>query len=116
MRLDTSTPDARERSAGGRLRPAVDLKAALRVHVAEVVLMAAIVTGLLCVPAGAVLAGVLFLLDIPLLGFVTFGGALNGFQAALTWWIFGFLPALGYAAYLLRLEPNRVVKSSDVPR
>ena len=26
MRLDTSTPDARERSAGGRLRPAVDLK------------------------------------------------------------------------------------------
>lgn len=26
MRLDTSTPDARERSAGGRLRPAADLK------------------------------------------------------------------------------------------
>ena len=63
--------------------------------------MAAIVTGLLFVPAGAVLAVVLFLLDIPLLGFVTFGGALNGFQAALTWWIFGFLPALGYAAHLL---------------
>lgn len=63
--------------------------------------MAAIVTGLLCVPAGALLAGVLFVLEIPLLGFVTFGGALNGFQAALTWWIFGFIPALGYAAYLL---------------
>lgn len=63
--------------------------------------MAAIVTGLLCVPAGALLAAVLFLLGIPLLGFVTFGGALNGYQAALAWWILGFLPALGYAAYLL---------------
>ena len=78
--------------------------------------MATIVTGLLCVPAGALLAAVLFLLDIPLLGFVTLGGSLNGFQAALTWWIFGFLPALGYAAYLLRLKPNRVVKSSEAPR
>ena len=37
--------------------------------------MAAIVTSLLCVPAGALLAGVLFLLGIPLLSFVTFDGA-----------------------------------------
>ena len=63
--------------------------------------MAAFVTGLFSVPSESLLAGVVFGLAAPLLGFVTFGGALNGFQAALTWWIFGFIPALGYAAYLL---------------
>ena len=64
-------------------------------------MMAAIVTTLLCVPAGALLAAALFLADIPLRAFVTFGGALNPFLGVMAWWLAGFLPALVYAAYLL---------------
>jgi hypothetical protein len=73
----------------------------MRAYIGEVMGMAAIVTSLLCVPVGALLAGLLFLAGISLHAFATFGGALDGPQALLAWWVLGFLPALGYATYLV---------------
>jgi hypothetical protein len=68
----------------------------------QLTVMAAIVTTLMCGPVGALLAWFCFaVLDISLHAFVTFGGALNGFQGLLVWWALGFLPALAYAAYVL---------------
>ena len=66
--------------------------------------MATIVTTLFWVPLAAVLAGVLFLVGSSLLALVTFGGALNAFLGAAAWWLIGFLPALGYAAYVMPWE------------
>lgn len=65
-------------------------------------MMAAIVTTLLFVPAAALLAGLLFLFDVPLHAFLTFDGALNPVHAVLAWWALGFLPAAGYAGYVLQ--------------
>jgi hypothetical protein len=73
----------------------------MRAYIGEVTLMAAIVTSLLCVPVGALLAGLLYVAGISLYAFATFGGALDGFLALLAWWLLGFLPALGYSAYLV---------------
>lgn len=74
---------------------------ALRGYLGEVLSMAAIVTTLLWVPAGVVLAGVLFVFGTSLHAFVTFGGAIGGVLGVATWWAIGFVPALGYAAYVL---------------
>jgi hypothetical protein len=75
--------------------------AELRSYVGEVALMAAIVTTLLCVPAGALLAGLLFLFGTSLRAFVTFGGGLNAVQGIVVWWLLCLLPALVYVAYVL---------------
>lgn len=63
--------------------------------------MAAIVTTLLCLPGAALLAGLLFLVGIPFYAFVTFGGTFNEFQGLLAWWAVAFLPALAYTVYVL---------------
>jgi hypothetical protein len=74
--------------------------------ISQLTVMAAIVTTLMCGPVGALLALFCFaVLDISLHAFVTFGGALNGFQGLLVWWALGFLPALAYAAYVLPWSP-----------
>lgn len=62
-------------------------------------LMAAIVATLMCLPVGAILALSAFaVFGISFDAFLTFGGALNGFQGLLAWWTLGFLAALPYAA------------------
>jgi hypothetical protein len=63
--------------------------------------MAAIVTTLFCIPAGVLLAGLLFLFGTSPDAFVTFGGALNAVQGIVVWWVLCFLPALVYVAYVL---------------
>lgn len=63
--------------------------------------MTAVLSALLLVPVGAVLAALLFLFGASLLPLVTFGGALNAFQGAAAWWMIGCLPALAYCAYAL---------------
>jgi hypothetical protein len=65
----------------------------------QIALMAAIVTTLLCVPVGALLA----LLSAVLLGvsvhsFVTFGERLHAVGGLFVWWALAFVPAFGYAA------------------
>ncbi|MGH8692009.1 MAG: hypothetical protein ACREUS_13380 [Burkholderiales bacterium] len=63
--------------------------------------MAAIVTTLLFVPAGALLAGLLFLTGFSVDAFLTFGDNLHAALGLLAWWVLGFLPGLAYAAYML---------------
>ncbi len=63
--------------------------------------MAAIVTTMLCLPVGAVLAGLLFFAGISWQALLTFDGALNTFQGVLAWWAVGFIPASAYAAYVM---------------
>jgi hypothetical protein len=72
-----------------------------RSYLGQVLTMAAIVTTLLWLPLGAMLAGVLFVFGTSLHAFVTFGGAIGGVAGVVTWWLVGFVPALGYAAYVL---------------
>ncbi len=64
--------------------------------------MAAIVTTLLCVPAGALLAWFFSgALDIPVRGFVTFGERVYPVVGLALLWLLFFLPALAYAAVFL---------------
>ena len=64
--------------------------------------MAAIVTTMLCWPAAALLALFCFAaLGISFEAFMTFGGALNGVQGLLAWWFLCFLPTLAYTVYML---------------
>ena len=65
--------------------------------------MAGIVASLLCLPLGAALALLAYLvLDVPLQRFVTFDGALHVVAGLLAWWMLAFLAALAYAAWVLR--------------
>lgn len=75
--------------------------AALRAYIGEVTVMAAIVTSMLFLPLGALLAGLLFLADISFEAFLTFNGALNTFQGLLAWWALGFVPASVYAVFVM---------------
>ena len=64
----------------------------------QTVLMAAIVTTLLCVPAWGLLALLSFgALGVSFQAFLTFGGALNAVQGLLAWWALGYVPALVYS-------------------
>lgn len=64
-------------------------------------MIAAIVSALLFVPAGALLAGFCLLVGVALPVLVTFGGTLHPVLGLLAWWALGFLPALAYVAYVL---------------
>ena len=71
----------------------------------HLMVMAAIVTTLMCWPVAALLALFSFaVLGISFPALMTFGGELNGFQGLVAWWGLGFLPALAYSA--LVLHPN----------
>ncbi len=68
----------------------------------QTAVMAAIVTTMLCVPVGALLA----LLSVTLLGisvhsFVTFGERLNAVGGLFVWWALAFVPAFGYAVFAM---------------
>ena len=73
----------------------------------QVTVMAAIVATLMCLPVGALLALFGFaVLGVSFHAFLTFGGALNGFQGLLAWWTLAFFAALPYAAYVLPWQAN----------
>ena len=60
--------------------------------------MTAVVATLLCIPVGALLAGISFLVfGVPLHTFVTFGGHFSEPVGLIVWWAAGFAPALVYA-------------------
>ena len=63
----------------------------------QLAVMAAIVASMLYPSAGAALALLLWLLGVPFLAFVTFGGALHVVVAMLAWWLLAFAAALVYA-------------------
>lgn len=68
----------------------------------QILVMAAIVTTLLCLPVGLLLAFFCYaVLDIPFSTFLTFAGTFNRFIGLVAWWTLFFLPALAYAAYVL---------------
>jgi hypothetical protein len=68
----------------------------------QALIMAAIVATLLCLPTGALLAVLAYAaLDVPLEGFLTFGGALSLFAGLLAWWLLAFLPSLVYTAFAM---------------
>jgi hypothetical protein len=68
--------------------------------------MAAIVTTMLCVPVGALLAGVLFFFGISLPALVTLGGTLHPVVGFIAWWVFFLVPALVYSAWALPWVPG----------
>ena len=75
--------------------------------VGQLMMMAAIVSTLMCLPVGGLLALFGFgVLGISFHAFLTFGGALNAFQGVMAWWALGFLAALPYAAYALPWSPE----------
>jgi hypothetical protein len=64
--------------------------------------MAAIVTTMLCAPAGALLALLSFAaLGISIHSFVTFGDRLNAVGGLFVWWVIAFVPAYGYAVFAM---------------
>jgi hypothetical protein len=66
----------------------------------QVVLMAAIVATLMCLPLGALLASFGFaVLGIPFHAFLTFGSALGELQGLLAWWTLAFLAAVPYVLF-----------------
>jgi hypothetical protein len=74
----------------------------------QVMVMAAIVTTLLLLPFGAVLAWLCSAFaGVSLGAFVTFGHRLNGFEGLVAWWFLGFVPAFVYAAALMSWRPPR---------
>lgn len=68
--------------------------------------MAAIVTTMLCVPAGALLALLLFFFGISLHALVTLGGTLHPVLGLIVWWLFFLVPALVYSAWALPWIPR----------
>ncbi len=72
---------------------------AMLVQAYEAALMAAIVTTLLYVPVGALVAVVAFgAFDVPLHSLLTFGGHTHIVAGLALWWGIAFLPASVYAA------------------
>ena len=72
--------------------------------------MAAIVTTLLCLPVGALLALLLYgVLGTPFQAFLTFADTFNRFQGVLAWWMLLFLPALAYATWVLPWEDEAIL-------
>ena len=70
--------------------------------ITHTLVMAAIVTTLLCLPVGALIAAFGYaVLDIPFQTFLTFAGTFNRFVGLLAWWTLLFVPALAYAACVL---------------
>jgi len=69
-------------------------------------MMAVIVTTMLFLPAAVLLAGILFLVDVPWQAFATFDGVLNAYQGVAAWWMIAFLPTLAYSVYVMPWEPR----------
>jgi hypothetical protein len=68
----------------------------------QIAVMAAIVTTLLCVPVGALLAFLsAVLLGVSVHSFVTFGERFNAVGGLFVWWAVAFVPAFGYALFAM---------------
>jgi hypothetical protein len=77
------------------------MQATLR-SIRQIALMAAIVTTLLCVPVGVLLALLSFaVLGTSIHAFVTLGERLNAFGGLLVWWVVVFVPSFGYATFAM---------------
>ena len=64
--------------------------------------MAAIVTTMLWLPAGALLALLAYgLFGVPLNAFLTFGEAMHPALGLVAWWAISFIPAYVYAVLVL---------------
>jgi hypothetical protein len=68
--------------------------------------MAAIVTTMLCVPAGALLAAVLLFFGISPHALVTLGSTLHPVLGLFAWWVFLLVPALVYSAWAMPWIPG----------
>lgn len=69
--------------------------------VAQTLVMAAIVTTALYVPAGALVAVPFLAAGVPLESVVTFGGRLPAAGGLAAWWGILFLPAIVYSAFVM---------------
>ena len=76
----------------------------LRGHMGEVVMLAAIVTTMLFLPAAVLLAGLFYLVGVSLHAFATFNGVLNAYQGVAVWWLIALLPTLAYSVYAMPWE------------
>jgi hypothetical protein len=89
-----TTEEARDDRAFFRLSPKATV-----VKAYEVALMAAIVTTLVYIPVGALVAVLAFAaFDVPLYSLLSFGGHIHIVAGLALWWGISFLPALVYAA------------------
>jgi hypothetical protein len=80
------------------------------VYISRITTMAAIVTTLLWLPVGALLALLLYgVLGTPFQDFLTFADTFNRFQGVLAWWMVLFLPALAYATCVLPWEDEVIL-------
>lgn len=71
--------------------------------------MAAIVTSALYVPAGALIAAPFLLAGVSLENVVSFGGLVPALGGLVAWWGILFLPALVYSAFVMpwhAVEPS----------
>ena len=66
--------------------------------IAQVAVMAAIVTTLAYFPVGLAAALALRIVGIPFLASLTFGGSVNIFVGLIVWWLLVFTAACVYAA------------------
>jgi hypothetical protein len=67
------------------------------------VVMAALVTSLMYVSVGALLALASYaLFGVSFRALVTFGDSFNAFVGLVLWWLVGFVPAFVYAEIMLR--------------
>jgi hypothetical protein len=71
-------------------------------YISRITVMAAIVTTLLYLPVGVLLAWLCYgVLGTPFQAFLTFADTFNRFQGLVAWWMVLFLPALAYATCVL---------------
>ena len=68
---------------------------------AQMLVMAAIVTTALYLPLGGLLALLALAAGVSLQSFVTFGGELTALQGLLAWWGIFSVPALVYSGYVM---------------
>ena len=68
--------------------------------VTQAVVVAVVVTTILYVPAGILLALVLTPFGISLQALATFGGRLELFPGLVAWWLIVLVPALVYTAFM----------------
>lgn len=73
----------------------------------QMVMMAAIVATLACIPVGAALALVLYQLGAPLEAVLTLGGAVHASVGLVLWWLIVLAAACGYAAWMFPWEDRQ---------
>jgi hypothetical protein len=79
-------------------------------YIFRITVMSAIVTTLLCLPVGALLAWLSYaVLGTTFQSFLTFADTFTRFQGLVAWWMVLFLPALAYATCVLPWTPEDAI-------